>query len=288
MEINFLERYQKLTGATPEEIISAKTKKVLRVNTLKITEKELLIRLNKKGVKLRKIDFLPNAYEYEANFSLGATQEYLQGFYYLQETASQLPPIVLNPQENTLVLDMAAAPGSKTTQLAAIMDNTGAIIALDDNNRRLISLANNLERCGVSNCITYRKDSRFAFDLGKKFDYILLDAPCSGNYCIEENYFSQKSYTGVKERAKLQRELLKAAKLSLKTEGILVYSTCSLEIEENEENIQWFINKYPDMQLIDTGLTIGDEGIDLPKTRRLWPWKTNTQGFFIAKMKKMQ
>lgn len=286
MEINLLERYEELTGEKKEVILEATAKKAIRINTLKIDSKELLRRLNQLGVLLRKIPYLKNAYEFEAKFSLGATNEYLQGYYYLQEAASQVPVEVLNPKPGTKVLDMAAAPGSKTTQLAQVMENKGILVALDSNQARLKSLTNNLERCGVTNCLVYKKDARFSFDLGIKFDYVLLDAPCSGNYCVEEEYFSKRSISDIKERAKLQRELLKSARMSLEKEGILVYSTCSLEPEENEETVKWFLEKYEDMELLDTGLTEGDEGIDLPKTRRFWPHKTGTQGFFIAKMKK--
>ncbi len=286
MEINLLERYKELTGASKEELLRAKPKKTLRINTLRTDPKELLRRLNKKGVLLRKIPYLSNGYEYEAKFSMGATPEYLQGHYYLQEAASQIPAEVLNPKPGSKVLDMAAAPGSKTTQLAQIMNNTGMLIALDNNTKRIQSLTSNLERCGITNCAVYKKDARFSFDLNTKFDYVLLDAPCSGNYCIEENYFTKKNLAGIKERAKLQRELLKSARLSMKKGGILVYSTCSLEPEENEENIEWFLKKYPDMELSDTGIEIGDSGINHPKTRRLWPHKTQTQGFFIAKIVK--
>lgn len=286
MEINLLERYESLTGENSETILAAEPKKTLRINTLKIEEKELLRRLNKKGVLLRKIPYLKNGYEYEAKFSLGATNEYLQGFYYLQEAASQIPAEVLNPKPGTKVLDMAAAPGSKTTQLAQLMNNQGQIVALDNNPARIFSLGANLERCGVTNCAVFKKDARFSFDLGMKFDYVLLDAPCSGNYCIEPNYFTDKTIAGIKERAKLQKELLKSARLSLISGGTLVYSTCSLEPEENEEVIKWLISKYEDMKLVDVELDFGDSGIDLPQTRRLWPHKTGTQGFFIAKLTK--
>jgi NOL1/NOP2/sun family putative RNA methylase len=286
MEINLLQRYGELTKASEEEILAATAKKCIRVNTLRTESKELLRRLNKKGVLLRKIPYLQNGYEYKAKFSLGATPEYLQGHYYLQEAASQIPVEVLNPKPGSKVLDMAAAPGSKTTQIGQLMKNEGTIIALDNNATRINALTSNIERCGVTNCIVYKKDGRFGFDVAKDFDYILLDAPCSGNYCIEENYFENRSMADIKERAKLQRELLKSARLSLKKGGMLVYSTCSLEPEENEENVEWLLKNYPDMKQVSTGLSIGEEGIKQPLSRRLWPHKTRTQGFFIAKFEK--
>jgi NOL1/NOP2/sun family putative RNA methylase len=269
-------------------------KQSLRVNTLKIDEKEIIDRLKSLNVKLTKISYTNNGYFYDAKFSLGATSEYLQGYYYIQEAASQLPPQVLDPKPEETVLDMCAAPGSKTTQIAQYMRNTGTIIALDSEPRRLFALRNNLERCNVSNAILYKKDARFVFDLGIKFDRILLDAPCSGNYAIEEDFFIKKSIDGIRERARLQKELLKAAIKVLKKDGTLVYSTCSLEPEEDEMNIDWILAKYPEMRLEDTGLKIGDSGIvnvfdkklksEISKCRRFWPEKTGTEGFFIAKL----
>ncbi len=268
--------------------------KSIRINTLKTTETKMISRLQELGVKLTKIPYTDFGYYYETTFSLGATSEYLQGYYYLQEAASQLPPKVLDPKPEDVVLDMCAAPGSKTTQIAQYMKNKGTLVALDADPRRLFALRNNLERCGVSNAMLYKKDSRFVFDLGMKFDKVLLDAPCSGNYVIEEEFFTKKSVDGIRERSRLQKELLKAAVKVLKKDGTLVYSTCSLEPEENEMNIDWLLDKYPEMKLEETGLKIGDSGLtevfgkklnpEVSKCRRFWPTKTNTEGFFIAKL----
>lgn len=268
----------------------------LRINTIKITENELIERLKKLKIKLTKIPYTDNGYFYESKFSLASTTEYLQGYFYIQESASQLPAKVLNPQSEDKVLDMCASPGSKTTQLAAMMQNKGIIIAIDNDSRRLLSLRNNLERCNVLNTILYKKDARFANDFKIEFDKVLLDAPCSGNYIIEENFFKTKTLQGIQERSRIQKELLKAAFKVLKKDGILVYSTCSLEPEEDEMNIDWFLTKYPEMKLEETGLEIGDPGLvkvfekklnsELKKTRRFWPEKTGTEGFYIAKLRK--
>jgi len=271
-------------------------KRSLRINTLKIDEDELVLRLKKLGVKLTKIYYVDYGYYYESDFSLGAISEYLQGYYYLQEAASQLPPQVLNPKHEEIVLDMCAAPGSKTTEIAQYMQNKGTLVALDSDPRRLFALKNNIERCGVTNTMLYKKDSRFVFDLGLQFDKILLDAPCSGNYAIEEDFFIKKSVDGIRERSRLQKELLKSAVKVLKKGGTLVYSTCSLEPEENEMNVDWLLEKYHDIKLEDSGLKIGDPGLtevfgkklnpEISKCRRFWPTKTDTEGFFIAKLVK--
>jgi len=289
----FLDRYKEL-GCDCK--LSIEIKPSIRVNTLRTDEPELIKRLVSKGAKLTKIHYLKHGYLYESKFSLGATPEYLMGYYYLQEAASQLPVQVLDPKPGEIVMDMAASPGSKTTQIAQWMKNTGVIIALDNDARRLFALRNNLERCNASNAITIKKDARFAPDIGISFDKILLDAPCSGNYAVEKDFFFKKSIDGFSERSRLQKELLKAAVKCLKPGGILVYSTCSLEPEEDELNIDWLLNKYPDLKLEDTGLTVGDPGLtkvfgkklnpEISKCRRFWPEKTGTEGFFIAKIKK--
>jgi NOL1/NOP2/sun family putative RNA methylase len=267
-----------------------------RINTLKRSENDIISRMRSLGIKLTKIPYTTNGYYYESQFSLGATSEYLQGYYYIQEAASQIPPQVLDPKPNETVLDMCAAPGSKTTQIAMYMQNSGTLVALDADPRRLFALRNNLERCGVTNALLYKKDSRFVFDLGMQFDKVLLDAPCSGNYIIEEGFFSKKSIDGIRERSRLQKELLKAAIKVLKVGGTLVYSTCSLEPEENEINIDWVLSKYPEMLLEQIDITVGDAGLtnifgkklssEISKCKRFWPEKTNTEGFFIAKLVK--
>lgn len=287
-----IKRYEELLGTTFEK--NVQKRECLRINPL-LAPQDFIKRLQQKA-KLEKIPFLTEGYWYTADKSMGATPEYLLGYYYLQEAASQLPALVLNPEPHSLVLDMAASPGSKTTQLAAIMHNTGVIVAVEQKSNRMTALSENIERCGVQNAILFRKDSRFVKDFHKQFTHILLDAPCSGNYVIEKEYFTKKSLATIKEMQALQRELLKAAVSVLAPSGTLVYSTCSLEPEENEEQIEWLLGKYHDLELMPTELTIGEQGYtevfgkhlneNIRKTRRLWPQKTGTQGFYIAKIRK--
>ncbi len=296
----FLKRYQELNPDFNFKKcpVSEEVKNVLRVNTLKVNEKMLIQRLKKIGIHLKKIDSLPYAYKYKSKFSLASTTEYACGYFYLQGAASQIPPIVLNPKEDDEVLDMCAAPGSKTTQICQLMNNKGLVVALDNNAMRLSALKSNLLRCGCKNVVLYKKDARFAFDFHRKFDKILLDAPCSGNFVIESEFFEKKTIQGFLDRAKLQKDLLKAAYKCLKNGGTMVYSTCSLEPEENERVIDWFIRKHSDMKLqnIDFKIPGSSHGLikvfdkelssELKKTIRVWPDKSKMQGFFIAKMKK--
>jgi len=287
---DFFERYRKL-GEEPKEI---SLQQVIRINILKISAEELIERLQKKGVQLKKVDYLEQGYAVlESPFSLGACVEYLLGYFYLQEAASQLAVQVLRPKRDEKILDMAAAPGGKTTHIGIIMENKGVIIACDKG-KRIEKLKNNLERLGIHNTLAYKKDVRFVKDFEIEFDKILLDAPCSGNFAIDEDWFEKRTMEDIQENVQLQKELLEAGVGVLKHGGELMYSTCSLEPEENEMIIDFALKNF-DVELVEIDC-IGDEGLtdvfgekldsEIKKCRRLWPWKTNTQGFFIAILRK--
>ncbi|MBW3015200.1 NOL1/NOP2/sun family putative RNA methylase [Candidatus Woesearchaeota archaeon] len=273
----FFRRYKESLGPLFKDLESYTSKELkpcLRVNTLKIAVKQLIKRLKSKGVKLNRINFLNYGYEiFESEFSLGSTPEYLQGFYYIQEAASQYPVQLLDPNPGELVLDMAASPGGKTTQMAQLMQNKGKIIALDIKRSRLESLRNNCARLGVSNVLIYNKDARYASDLGIKFDKVLLDAPCSGNFMTDKTWFNKRSLEDFKLMSKTQKQLLSSAMTVLKTAGILVYSTCTLEKEEDEDNISWLKENF---------------NVKVMEQRKFWPHIDGTQGFFVAKIKKLE
>ena len=288
----FENRYRRMRADFTTKV---KERSALRVNTLKISAHELVRRLEAKRVKLEKIPWLQDGYWFEARFSLGSTPDYLQGHYYLQSAASQLVAEILDPQPAESVLDMAAAPGSKTTHLAQRMGNTGTIYALDENAHRLAALRNNCERLLARNVVMLKKDARFVRDLGLQFDRVLLDAPCSGNFCSEQDWLLKRRIEDVQANARVQHELLKAAVLVLKPGGVLVYSTCSLEPEEDELAIDWILKKAAlSLEKIEVG--IGDSGMvswegkdlhpSLALAHRFWPHRTGTEGFFIAKLRK--
>jgi len=297
--MKLIERYEKLKPdfdieKCPE---SSEIRDVLRVNTLKMSEEKCINRLKELGVKLRKVKFLPNAYKYESEFSLASTTEYALGYFYLQEAASQIPALILDPDESNVILDMCSAPGSKTTQLSQLMNNRGVIFAFDNSSGRLKALKSNLLRCGCKNIISYNKDSRYISNYNIKFDKILLDAPCSGNFAIDPEFFEKRTVLSFRDRAILQKELLKEAYKVLEEKGSLIYSTCSLEPEENEEVIEWFIKKYDDMYIekidlkipnMSKGLTkVFDKELspELEKCMRIWP-DSGMQGFFVCSLKK--
>ncbi|MEM4713896.1 MAG: tRNA methyltransferase, partial [Candidatus Bathyarchaeia archaeon] len=158
-------------------------KQAIRVNFMNVKGINILERLKGLGVKLEGIHFLRGGYwVVRSEFSVGATIEYLLGYYSVQEAAAQIPATLFTDLRGKTVLDACAAPGGKTVQLADLMENTGVIVALDVDGRRLNALMNQLERCCVKNTIVYRLDARKASRLGLRFDRILLDVPCSGNF----------------------------------------------------------------------------------------------------------
>ena len=290
----FLKRYSEFLDARKLEKVNLL--KSVRVNTLKISEKELAKRLSAEGVQLEKVSFLDFGYLIKkSRFSLGSAPEFLLGYYYVQEAASQLPVQALNPKENDTVLDMTASPGGKTTQIAQYMNNCGVLIALEKEKHRINALKNNIERMGIKNCIVYNTDAIDAGKLGIEFDKILLDAPCSGSFLTDPKWFDKKSVEGFRERQELQKKLLSAGISVLKKNGTLVYSTCSLEPEENEEVIDWAIANLP-IKLEKIELKIGQPALqefenkkfskDVQKCIRIIPYDNNTQPFFIAKISK--
>lgn len=292
----FLERYEKLGNKIKQSEI--KVPQAIRINTLKIKETALINRFKKENVTLTKIPYLDFGYLVESpGFSIGAAPEHLFGYYYVQESAAQVPAQVLNPKPGEVVLDMASAPGGKTTQMAQMMQNKGVIVALDINNMRLMSLRNNIERMGATNVIVYQKDAQFANDMGIKFDKVLLDAPCAGNFAVDNKWFDKRTIENSKEMSQIQKKLFKTAVEVLKKNGELVYSTCSLEPEEDELVIDWAIRSFPEIKIEKIDLNVGDPGLidilgkklnpDVEFAKRFWPNKTKTQGFFIAKFRKI-
>ncbi|MBN1644716.1 RsmB/NOP family class I SAM-dependent RNA methyltransferase [Candidatus Woesearchaeota archaeon] len=289
----FLNRYKQLG----ERVKSVPLRQSFRVNTLNISENALIFRLKSLGVAVSKIDFAKHGYYIDkSRFSLGAITEYLLGYYYLQGAASQIPVEVLSPEQNELILDCCAAPGGKTSQISQWMDNKGIVIALEKQKHRLPALKNNLERMGCQNTIVFHMDALKSDKLNLKFDKILLDAPCSGNFITEPDWFEKhRNINTIKNRAELQRDLLTVCMKVLKKDGILVYSTCSLEPEENELNMQWLLDNFNvKFEKINT---IGDQGLtnifgqkldkQIQNCKRFWPHKTLTEGFFIAKVRKL-
>jgi len=283
----FIEKYSKLTNFEEYKKYATQfPRKSIRVNTLKTSIEEIKNRFKKynlEQIPWYKEGFFIDYKQYKGNISF--TPEHKKGFIFIQESASMIPPIVLNPNEKDIVLDYCAAPGSKTTQLAAIMQNKGIIIANDINTFRLKILIENLKRCSVLNIIVTQQN-----DFKIKFDKILLDAPCSGTGKIRGktqvsiNTLKTWNEKLIRKLSNTQKTLITNAFSLLKPNGTLVYSTCSLESEEDEQVIDFLLSNNPDAKLQEIDLPLK---ADSKYYLKLWPQYNNTEGFFITKIKKV-
>jgi ribosomal RNA methyltransferase Nop2 len=241
---------------------------VIRTNTLRTHRRELAQSLINRGVQLEPVGKWSKVglQIFDAHVPLGATPEYLAGHYILQAASSFLPVMALAPQENERVLDMAAAPGGKTTHLAALMKNTGCIFANDASKERSKGLIGNIHRLGVRNAIVCNYSALEFPKVMGGFDRVLLDAPCSGTGVIakDASVKTNKTEADFMKLPHLQKQLLLSAIDSVdhhsKTGGYIVYSTCSVTVEENEQVVQYALNKRPNVKLVETGLTFGKEG----------------------------
>jgi len=274
--------------------------KWIRVNTLKINPKDLKSRLRKKGFSLKESEWLPYAFKVQKEpLSIGSTHEYLQGYYYIQDIASMLPAHFLNPNSKDLVVDMAAAPGGKATHLAQIMKNLGSLVLIDRNKKRIPALKINIRRMGVHNSIILNMDSKNIQKLGIYADMILLDAPCTGEGLIRQDPSRKKSkkLADILNMSKIQKNLLGSGLDTLKKNGLLLYSTCSIAPEENEFIINDVLKKRKSIKIIPLEENLGISGFtrvygndlneDLKHSQRFYPHKHDTIGFFICLLKKI-
>ena len=277
---------------------------VLRTNTLRTSRRDLAHSLINRGVTLEPVGKWSKVglQVFESQVPLGATPEYLAGHYILQAASSFLPVMALAPQENERVLDMASAPGGKATYLAAVMRNTGVVFANDASKERSKGLIGNIHRLGVKNTIVCNYSALEFPKVMGGFDRVLLDAPCSGTGVIakDASVKTNKTEADFLRLPHLQKQLLLAAVDSVdhasKTGGYIVYSTCSVTVEENESVVQYVLNKRPNVKLVETGLVFGKEGFikygskrfhpSLKMTRRYYPHAYNVDGFYVAKFKK--
>lgn len=274
------------------EKMEKKPTQYIRVNTIKTDAPNLARRLAAKGFGLG-ATALPEVFAVEkAPMSAGATTEYMLGHYYLQDLSSCMAVEALDAQKGHRVLDMAAAPGGKTTLIAQKMGNTGCIIALEPNEKRARSTGFNLARLGVFNTCVCKMDGLDAASLGK-FDRVLLDAPCSCEGVIAKDPTRKTSHEpeDVDYCSARQERMLEVAVKAARPGGIVVYSTCSFAPEENEAVVESVAEK--------TGATVEPFGHGAPgldsfgdkkfktgrSTRRFYPHLHDTTGFFVARLR---
>ena len=300
----FIERYSKLTEWETFKAISLTyLRRSIRVNTLKISIEECKKSLEKQGWSLKQVPWCKEGFwvEHESGrLDIGNTVDHSIGYYYVQEAASMIPPIVLGPKPDEIILDMCAAPGSKTTQIAQYMHNKGILIANDYEGLRLQPLGINIQRMGITNTIITLMEGRFFKNANIEFDRILVDAPCSGTGTIRKSLKTIINWNpnAVRRLAGQQKLLIETAFQILKEKGTMVYSTCSLEPEEDEGIINYLLEKYENAKLEEIKLDIKRsepvlefEGKtynqEIKKCLRIWPQDNDTEGFFVSKIKKL-
>ena len=275
----------------------------IRANSLKTKRRELAKNLISRGVNLDPLAEWSKVglKIYSSSVPIGATPEYLSGQYMLQSASSFLPVLALDPHPGDKILDMCASPGGKTTYIGQLMKNEGLLVANDFKKERIKSLFFNIHRMGIKNSIITNYDGREFAKLFNKFDRVLLDAPCSGLGVIskDKSVKMNRTYKEILNNSRLQKELILAAIDSCnakgKGDGIIVYSTCSISVEENEWVIDYAL-KHRYVKCIECGIEIGEPGLvkfrekhfhpSIANTRRIYPHIHNIDGFFIAKLKK--
>lgn len=268
----------------------------LRVNPLKTTIEELR---SQTDFHLQPIPFCNTGFYYKAEDEPGKHPFHQAGLYYIQEPSAMFVAKVLDADPGERILDLCAAPGGKSTQIAAMMNNTGLLVSNEVFPKRAKALSENIERCGVTNTlVTNETPEKLARYFPGYFDKILVDAPCSGEGMFRKDpdaaqYWSPEH---VRECAALQSGILDAAYQMLKSGGTLVYSTCTFSPEEDEKMVEGFLERYPDVEIMPIEKPDGVAGGKTEWTHhhtpaiqaaaRLWPHLLQGEGHFVAKLKK--
>ncbi len=295
-------------------------RKGIRVNTLKSSVEDFQKWAAEKNWKLTPVPWCPEAFYVDRENreeALGKDMLHLLGHTYMQEAASMLPPALLQAEPGDHVLDMSAAPGSKTTQMGAKMQGTGVIVANDVQEKRLWTLKSSLHRCGVhNNLVTKKVGQWFARHMTERFDKVLCDAPCSAQGTIrkDSDALDYCSMDNIEKMARLQYQLLESAIHSAKVGGRIVYSTCTLTPEENEGVVMQILERFKgqvevldprELKMQNVEFRMDDAISDSIKVQkflrqnsqfsilnselpllRLWPQTYDTEGFFCAVLQK--
>ena len=261
----------------------------LRINTIKTTKEQVLKVLDDNNITYEELTW------YDSSLVVNTTEEeltkldiYNNGEIYLQSLSSQLPPLFLDPKENELILDMTAAPGGKTTEIAALSNNKAMITAIEKNKIRSERLQYNIDKQGAKKVSVLNTDARNLNEYFM-FDKILLDAPCSGSGTITNNNFNSFNEDLVNRSINFQKTLINEAIKHLRVGGELIYSTCSILKEENDSIINYVLENNKNIELVPLDLTNYNSLPKLPSikgTLCILPTKYY-EGFYVAKIKKI-
>ncbi len=298
LPIKFLEKMQNILGDEYDAFIKTyeeNRKAALRINTLKGNGEKLFSALDE---KLSPVPWTSDGYFYPDTMQPGKNPLHEAGAYYIQEPSAMLPAELLKAQPGECILDLCAAPGGKTTKIAADMKGEGLLVANEIHPKRAAILSSNVERMGIKNAVVTNESSdRLLKKFPEFFDRILVDAPCSGEgmFRKDEEARAQWNEENVIKCAVRQKEILDNAAAMLRPGGKLVYSTCTFSPEENEKMIVDFLNDHSEFSVekIDTPPCISNGKPELAGnderaafTFRIWPHLTEGEGHFAAVLKK--
>ncbi|WP_042271745.1 16S rRNA (cytosine(967)-C(5))-methyltransferase RsmB [[Clostridium] dakarense] len=276
-----------------EDLLEANSERpsiYLRVNTLKTNRDELLNKLKEMDIKAYKVPHVEEAIKVENLKNIENNELFKEGLFTIQDISSMLVGKVINPKENSLVLDVCSAPGGKSTHLATLMNNTGKVVARDVFEHKLKLIDNTVKRLGLENVEIESYDaSKLDVESIEKYDYVLADVPCSGLGIIRRKpEIKFKSKAELKELPSIQKTILENASKYVKVNGILVYSTCTIQDSENINIVNEFLNENDKFELVP----IDEINIDLDNQDKgylkIYPNIHGMDGFFIAKLKKVR
>lgn len=287
----FLDRMKKMLGEEYPNFLAAYDKPrhcSLRVNLQKGTIENLK---GKTSFLTKKVPWTDNGYYYKEEDRPGRHPFHEAGAYYIQEASAMAPAVYLNAQPGERILDLCAAPGGKSTQIAEAMKGEGLLISNEINPARAKILSENIERMGIRNALVVSHEPAYlAWRFPEFFDRILVDAPCSGEgmFRKSEEAVNEWSPENVEMCAERQADILKSAAIMLRPGGRMVYSTCTFSPEEDEGMISRFLEKHPEFEIEEVKRFKGmSQGIaPLEKAIRLWPHKIEGEGHFLACLKK--
>lgn len=298
----FIDRYKDIVDDSDAFIQSIHTylPKTFRINTIKADRKILLERFASYGFNLNCAPWYEDAFTVDS-LEIGSTLEHFLGWIYIQEFTSMTPPLLVKEELNdaNFILDGCAAPGSKTTQIAAIKENKGTIVANDKDFGRIRALRFNLEKTGVLNTIITNKDlQNLKSEL--PFDVVFLDAPCSAEGTIRKSFGVANIWNEnmIKFHSNLQKKLILKAFDLLRPGGTMVYSTCTFAPEEDEEVLTYLLQNRDGAKIVPSSIeglktsrpldSFQDKNFDsqVKNALRIWPHHNDTDGFFLAKVVK--
>jgi len=304
---DFIEKIKKIYPQKYHFILKTflvKKEPCFRANLIKINLEEFIRKLKAENIRFQRIPWYNEIFilKHPPQREFQKTSLYQKGFVYLQNPSSALPVLVLNPQKEEKILDLCAAPGSKTSQIASLTQQKSEITAVEKIKPRFYKLQANLRILGITKVKTILADGSFVWKkYPEYFDKVLVDAPCSSEAQFRVNFpktFSYWSKRKVKEQQRKQKRLIFSGIKALKPGGILVYSTCTFSPEENEEVINWALMKFPkQIRLQEIKIPFPNYACGLTQwqgktfskqltlARRIIP-DNITEGFFIAKLQK--